>query len=136
MLNSPQSFSGISVTGAINMAKGIKFTNYTKDDFTWKYDGEPHTFAPGEFGYFDEPIARHFAHHLACKVMHSMKDAKGADESWLNQDPKFVALVEKSLGDTVEAVDETTLKSKMTKKNIETKSKSKKEEEINPEFEQ
>lgn len=44
--------------------EAIQFCNYTKEDFTWKYDGIPYTFKAGTTMFLEDFKASHFAKHL------------------------------------------------------------------------
>jgi len=123
------------------MEKAIKFSNWTKDQFSWKWDGLEYNFQPGESAYFSEHVAKHFAKHLANKVMNGLCDgqekiAKGSGVTFIEKDPRFQALVQKALGDSVDAKDETSLSSKIMAKNVAAKKQQKEDEGINPEFDE
>lgn len=42
----------------------IKFRNWTKEDFSWKYGGDAHTFKAESEIYLEDDKAHHFAKHL------------------------------------------------------------------------
>lgn len=48
----------------INMAQAILFTNWTDEDFSWKYAGITHKFEAGSSVYLPDYKANHFAKHL------------------------------------------------------------------------
>lgn len=41
-----------------------KFKNFSNEDFTWKWDGNPFTFPAGSEIYIEADKAEHFANHL------------------------------------------------------------------------
>lgn len=49
-----------------------KFKNWTEYDFTWKYDGVPHTFPAGMEIFLEAPKADHFAMHLVDRELNRM----------------------------------------------------------------
>jgi len=44
--------------------KAIQFTNFSTEDFTWKWDGIPYTFPAGSTMFLEDYKAEHFAQHL------------------------------------------------------------------------
>lgn len=46
-----------------------KFTNWTTEDFTWKFDGIEYTFKAGETMFLEDFKADHFARHLVDREM-------------------------------------------------------------------
>jgi len=46
------------------MYKAFKFTNFSKEDFSWNYDKAPFTFKAGKTVVLKEELARFFAKHL------------------------------------------------------------------------
>ena len=44
--------------------EAIKFRNWTKEDFSWKWDGNLHTFKAESEIYLEKDKAEHFAKHL------------------------------------------------------------------------
>lgn len=49
-----------------------KFKNFTDREFTWKFDGIPHTFPAGMEIYLEDYKADHFAKHLVDEEMNRM----------------------------------------------------------------
>lgn len=47
------------------MGKAVKFINWTNEDFTWKWGGEPTTIKANESIWMQDWKADHFAKHLA-----------------------------------------------------------------------
>jgi hypothetical protein len=50
-----------------------KFRNFSKEDFTWKYDGIPYTFPAGQETYMEDFKADHFAKHLIDRELNRTK---------------------------------------------------------------
>lgn len=44
--------------------KAVSFTNFSNEDFTWKYDGLEYTFTAGQTILIEDFKAEHFAQHL------------------------------------------------------------------------
>lgn len=44
--------------------QAITFTNFSTEDFTWKFDGIPYTFKAGQTIMLEDFKAHHFAKHL------------------------------------------------------------------------
>lgn len=49
-----------------------QFTNWTTEDFTWKFDGIPYTFKAGQTMFLEDFKADHFAKHLVDREMNRM----------------------------------------------------------------
>lgn len=49
--------------------KILYFKNFSNETFTYSWNSEPRTFAPGEGEYMEEPVANHFAKHLVDREM-------------------------------------------------------------------
>ena len=52
--------------------QAIQFTNWTTEDFTWKFDGIPYTFKAGQTIYLEDFKAKHFAKHLVDREMNKL----------------------------------------------------------------
>jgi hypothetical protein len=52
--------------------KAISFTNFSKEDFTWKYDGIPYTFPAGASMFLEDFKAEHFAQHLVDRELNRL----------------------------------------------------------------
>ena len=46
------------------MSVAKKFKNFSQEDFTWKWNGDPYTFPANSEIYLEEFKANHFAKHL------------------------------------------------------------------------
>lgn len=44
--------------------QAIQFTNFSTEDFTWKFDGIAYTFKAGQTMFLEDFKANHFAKHL------------------------------------------------------------------------
>lgn len=55
----------------INM-QAKKFKNWSSEEFTWKYDGVPHTFPAGMEIFLESPKADHFAKHLVDRELNKL----------------------------------------------------------------
>ena len=49
-----------------------QFTNFTKEDFTWKFGGMSYTLKAGQTMFLEDYKADHFAKHLIDKEMNRM----------------------------------------------------------------
>ena len=79
--------------------KSALFVNFTLNSFTGHWDGKPQTFAPGQKVSMPEYLARHFAKHLANKVLLESKNVN--NESYTSpknpeQVPAFMELFNKA----------------------------------------
>lgn len=54
-----------------------KFKNFSKEDFTWKFDGVPYTFPAGQETYLEEDKAQHFCKHLVDREVNRHNVEKG-----------------------------------------------------------
>lgn len=52
--------------------EAIQFVNFSKTDFTWKYDGIPYTFKPGQTMFLEDFKAHHFAQHLVDRELDNL----------------------------------------------------------------
>lgn len=52
--------------------QAIKFKNWTNEEFTWKFNGIPHTFPAGMEIYMEADKAYHFAKHLTDREMNRL----------------------------------------------------------------
>lgn len=57
----------------ITYSKIVHFKNWTKTDFTYKYDNQEQTFKTGVLYSLPAEIAQHFAHHLAVRECFARK---------------------------------------------------------------
>lgn len=57
--------------------QAVKFTNWTDEDFSWKFDGVLYTFRAGETMFMESDKAEHFAKHLVDREMNRMNQEKG-----------------------------------------------------------
>lgn len=76
------------------------FTNYTSEDFSWKWGGKTYTFKAGKSVYLEDFKARHFAKHLVDRELH--KAGKQVD------DPSRESLLAKCLTSEEASEDATT----------------------------
>lgn len=53
--------------------QAVKFRNFTNEDFTWKFDGNPYTFAANSEIFLEQDKAEHFAKHLVDREMNRQK---------------------------------------------------------------
>lgn len=68
--------------------QAIQFTNFSTEDFTWKYDGIPYTFPAGSTMFLEAYKAEHFAQHLVDREL----DRKGIPTNNLVERNKLGAL--------------------------------------------
>lgn len=61
------------------MEKAILFTNYSKEDFTHKYDGASWSFPEGQSMMLEGHLAMHFAKHLAVRELNREDKPTGRD---------------------------------------------------------
>lgn len=54
-----------------------KFKNFSKEDFSWKFDGVPYTFPAGKEIYLEEDKAVHFCKHLVDRELNRHNVEKG-----------------------------------------------------------
>ncbi len=54
-----------------------KFTNFSKEDFTWKHNGIPFHFPAGSEMYLEDDKADHFAKHLVDREIGRMNIDQG-----------------------------------------------------------
>jgi hypothetical protein len=47
----------------------LSFTNPTKDDFVWRYNGEPYAVGAGQTVQYSKNVAYHLARHLSTKMI-------------------------------------------------------------------
>ena len=57
-----------------------KFKNWSKESFTWKYNGVPHTFPAGMEIFLESPKADHFAKHLTDRELNRLQKPTNAPE--------------------------------------------------------
>lgn len=57
--------------------KIVQFVNTTSEDFSHKWDNDIYTFKAGESTKLKEPIALHFARHLAIRELNKIDGKKG-----------------------------------------------------------
>lgn len=50
----------------------IQFTNFSNEDFTWKWDGVPYTFKAGQTIFLEDYKAEHFAQHLVDRELNKL----------------------------------------------------------------
>ena len=53
--------------------EAVKFKNFTETDFTWKFNGVPHTFKAGTEIFLEKDRADFFAGHLVDEEMNRLK---------------------------------------------------------------
>lgn len=86
------------------------FTNWTEEEFTWNWNGQPWTFKAGENKWMDSHLAKHFAKHL------TNREIINADKS-INS-PEWNEYNKKCFGETIKAESPEKLESEvLTKKN-------------------
>lgn len=101
--------------------KAVKFKNFTDEEFSWKHDGVPYTFAPGQEIFLEDFKAEHFAKHLVDREIN--KTGKRTDYLPLRQELTAKCFPSDEVVTPLEAL------------NIEENKKVKKVKKVEPEFE-
>jgi hypothetical protein len=88
----------------VKQSKAVRFTNWTNQDFSHKWDSVEYTFKAGEQTYLQDYLAFHFAKHLAQRECNK--------KNILMSDLRFKEYYEKCLSEDVISAD-TSLKLEM-----------------------
>jgi len=88
--------------------KTALFFNFTSEPFTGYWDGKGKTFKPGQKAYMPEFLARHYAKHLANKVLLSEGKENSTSPKFPEQVPDFMEIFNKAciISDDAEDQDE------------------------------
>lgn len=89
----------------------VKFTNFSKEDFTWTWNKIPYKFPAGEFRFMETNLAEHFAKHLINREL--LKKGRENDTSPKNpqENVYFMELHRLAIEavDTAEGADQTAI---------------------------
>ena len=114
------------LNSAEKIMKAVKFCNFTSEEFTWKHDGVPYTFAPGQEIFLEDYKAEHFAKHLVDREMNKIAMV----------DPKFRTDYKPKRDEfTAKCFPSDEVVTPLEALNIEENKKVKKVKKVEPEFE-
>lgn len=83
--------------------ESVPILNPTSEDFTWRYNGEPHTIHAGEKREFAKPVACHLAKHLSTKIITDAEFLKLTKKQIENRnDPVHIKISQLNIYDTPE----------------------------------
>lgn len=89
----------------------VKFTNFSKEDFTWTWNKIPYRFPAGEFRFMETNLANHFAKHLINREL--LKQNRETDTSPKKPEENvfYMALYKKAVEpvETSEGADQTAI---------------------------
>lgn len=101
--------------------KTALFYNFTKEAFTGYWDGKPKTIKAGQKIYMPEYLARHFAKHLANKLLIEKGQDSYTSPKFPEQVPAFMELFNKAfiLEDDAEEQSQAELETDLANKSHE-----------------
>lgn len=120
----------------VKKPQSVRFTNWTKDKFSHKWDNVEYTFDAGESTQLQDYLAHHFAHHLAQREINKknllMSDLKFKEfyDKCFTEEPVSAETEEKLEMEIEKIKEEDKVKKEKPEKIEKTKSSSKPEDDF------